>query len=127
LQEGINLRAMGQRDPLTEWQREGFEMFGQMMQGIAQDLVRYVLHVQVQVSEPAKAQAAALAAQEEERKRVAAELADAPKAPVDWGGDEPSTVAGEGDAEAVGEAEPDGAEPVEAEAEAPGEAEAEGK
>ena len=28
LKEGINLRAMGQKDPLTEWQREGFEMFG---------------------------------------------------------------------------------------------------
>ena len=28
LQEGINLRAMGQKDPLTEWQREGYEMFG---------------------------------------------------------------------------------------------------
>jgi preprotein translocase subunit SecA len=28
LQDGINLRAMGQKDPLTEWQREGFEMFG---------------------------------------------------------------------------------------------------
>jgi preprotein translocase subunit SecA len=50
LQEGINLRAMGQRDPLTEWQREGFEMFGQMMKGIAQDLVRYVMHVQVNVA-----------------------------------------------------------------------------
>ena len=47
LQEGINLRAMGQKDPLTEWQREGFEMFGQMMKGIAQDFVRYVMHVQV--------------------------------------------------------------------------------
>jgi preprotein translocase subunit SecA len=47
LQEGINLRAMGQKDPLTEWQREGFEMFGQMMTGIAQDFVRYVMHVQV--------------------------------------------------------------------------------
>jgi preprotein translocase subunit SecA len=53
LQEGINLRAMGQRDPLTEWQREGYEMFGQMMKGIAQDLVRYVMHVQVQVQAPA--------------------------------------------------------------------------
>jgi preprotein translocase subunit SecA len=49
LQEGINLRAMGQKDPLTEWQRDGFEMFGQMMQGVAQDLIRYVMHVQVQV------------------------------------------------------------------------------
>jgi preprotein translocase subunit SecA len=47
LQEGINLRAMGQKDPLTEWQREGFEMFGGMMKGIAQDFVRYVMHVQV--------------------------------------------------------------------------------
>ena len=75
LQEGINLRAMGQRDPLTEWQREGFEMFGQMMQGIAQDLVRYVMHVQVQVSEPAKAQAAAAA----EAAKKAEELAAAPK------------------------------------------------
>ena len=46
LQEGINLRAMGQKDPLTEWQREGFELFGGMMTGIAQDFVRYVMHVQ---------------------------------------------------------------------------------
>jgi preprotein translocase subunit SecA len=47
LKEGINLRAMGQKDPLVEWQREGFEMFGAMMKGIAQDFVRYVMHVKV--------------------------------------------------------------------------------
>jgi preprotein translocase subunit SecA len=47
LQEGINLRAMGQKDPLTEWQREGYEMFGAMMKGVAQDFVKYVMHVQV--------------------------------------------------------------------------------
>jgi preprotein translocase subunit SecA len=47
LQSGINLRAMGQIDPLTEWQREGFSMFGSMMTGIAQDFVKYVMHVQV--------------------------------------------------------------------------------
>jgi preprotein translocase subunit SecA len=41
------LRAMGQKDPLTEWQREGFDMFGGMMTGIAQDFVKYVMHVQV--------------------------------------------------------------------------------
>jgi len=52
LREGINLRAMGQRDPLTEWQREGFEMFEQMMVGVWQDFVRYVMHVQVQVNRP---------------------------------------------------------------------------
>jgi preprotein translocase subunit SecA len=47
LQEGINLRAMGQKDPLTEWQREGFEMFGALMKGIAHDFVTYVMRVQV--------------------------------------------------------------------------------
>lgn len=47
LQEGINLRAVGQKDPLTEWQREGFEMFGSLMKGVAQDFVKYVMHVQV--------------------------------------------------------------------------------
>ncbi len=57
LKEGINLRAMGQKDPLTEWQREGYEMFGAMMKGIAQDFVRYVMHVQV-VQQPAVAAAA---------------------------------------------------------------------
>ncbi len=55
LQEGINLRAMGQKDPLTEWQREGYEMFGQLMKGIADDFVRYVMHVQVVQKEPARA------------------------------------------------------------------------
>jgi len=54
LQEGINLRAMGQKDPLSEWQREGYEMFGAMMKGIAQDFVRYVMHVQVVRNDPAE-------------------------------------------------------------------------
>ena len=47
LREGIHLRAMGQKDPTTEWQREGFEMFGMMMTGIAMDFVKYVMHVQL--------------------------------------------------------------------------------
>jgi preprotein translocase subunit SecA len=51
LQEGINLRAMGQKDPLVEWQREGFEMFGMMMQSVAQDFVKYVMHSQIAVAE----------------------------------------------------------------------------
>jgi preprotein translocase subunit SecA len=57
LREGINLRAMGQKDPLVEWQRDGFDMFGQMMHGIWQDFIRYVMHVQVQVNGPAGAPA----------------------------------------------------------------------
>ena len=47
LREGINLRAMGQRDPLVEWQREGFEMFGQLMATIDDDYVKHVMHAQV--------------------------------------------------------------------------------
>ncbi len=47
LEEGIGLRALGQKDPLVEWQREGFDMFGQMMGSIGQDFVKYVMHVQV--------------------------------------------------------------------------------
>ena len=47
LREGINLRAMGQRDPLAEWQREGYDMFEAMMASIDEDFVRYVTHLQV--------------------------------------------------------------------------------
>jgi len=52
LQEGINLRAMGQKDPLTEWQREGFDMFTLMMEAIADDFVKYVMHLNVVVEQP---------------------------------------------------------------------------
>ena len=47
LREGIHLRAMGQKDPAMEWQREGFEMFSKMMTSISVDFVKYVMHVQV--------------------------------------------------------------------------------
>jgi preprotein translocase subunit SecA len=51
LREGINLRAMGQRDPLAEWQREGFDMFEAMMAMIDEDFVRYVTHLEVVAQE----------------------------------------------------------------------------
>ncbi len=47
LQEGINLRALGQKDPLSEWQREGYDMFGQLMETIGREYVQYVMNVQV--------------------------------------------------------------------------------
>jgi preprotein translocase subunit SecA len=56
LQEGINLRAMGQRDPLAEWQREGFDMFEAMMGQIDDNFVRYVFHLQVVAEEQPQAQ-----------------------------------------------------------------------
>ena len=54
LQEGINLRAMGQKDPLVEWQREGYDMFTQMTEAIADDFVRYVMHLDVVVQPAAQ-------------------------------------------------------------------------
>jgi preprotein translocase subunit SecA len=51
LREGINLRAMGQQDPLVAWQREGFSMFGQLMDAIDDDYLRYVLHVEAVVEQ----------------------------------------------------------------------------
>jgi preprotein translocase subunit SecA len=51
LREGINLRAMGQRDPLSEWQREGFDMFEAMMGEIEDNFVRYVSHLEVVAEE----------------------------------------------------------------------------
>ncbi|MCY4630723.1 MAG: preprotein translocase subunit SecA [bacterium] len=47
LKEGIHLRAAGQKDPLSEWQREGFEMFGDLMQRIRRDFVRMITHIEV--------------------------------------------------------------------------------
>ncbi len=58
LREGINLRAMGQKDPLIEWQRDSYEMFGQLMHSVSQDFVRYVMHVQVAQQQSAPAPAA---------------------------------------------------------------------
>ncbi len=47
LREGIHLRAIGQRDPATEWKREGFELFGQLDELIARDFLRYVMRIRV--------------------------------------------------------------------------------
>ena len=49
LQEGIGLRAMAQRDPLVEYQREGYELFSAMMDGIKEELASLVFNVQVTV------------------------------------------------------------------------------
>ena len=55
LQEGIGLRAMAQRDPLVEYQREGFDMFSAMMDGIKEESVGFLFNLEVQVEEPAVA------------------------------------------------------------------------
>ncbi|MEV6998975.1 preprotein translocase subunit SecA [Streptomyces sp. NPDC093982] len=51
LQEGIGLRAMAQKDPLVEYQREGFDMFTAMMEGIKEESVGYLFNLEVQVEQ----------------------------------------------------------------------------
>jgi preprotein translocase subunit SecA len=51
LQEGIGLRAMAQRDPLVEYQREGYELFTAMMEAIKEESVGFLFNVEVTVEE----------------------------------------------------------------------------
>jgi len=60
LKEGIGLRGYGQKDPLIEYKREGFEMFEAMEARIAKDALEYLMKVQVAVEPERIAQAADL-------------------------------------------------------------------
>ena len=51
LREGVSLRGYGQRDPLIEYQREGYDMFTTMMDGIKEESVASLFNLQVQVQE----------------------------------------------------------------------------
>ncbi len=51
LREGIGLRAYSQRDPLVEYQREGFDMFNAMKEGIREETVGFLFNLEVQVEE----------------------------------------------------------------------------
>ena len=52
LKEGIGLRAMAQRDPLIEYQREGYAMFIEMMAGIREEAVQFLFNVEIKQSLP---------------------------------------------------------------------------
>ncbi|WP_040585145.1 preprotein translocase subunit SecA [Segniliparus rugosus] len=52
LKEGIGLRAMAQRDPLVEYQREGFDMFTGMLDGLKEEVVGFLFNVSVTVEAP---------------------------------------------------------------------------
>ncbi len=58
LREGIGLRAYSQRDPLVEYQREGFDMFAAMMDGIKEEAVGFLFNLQVEVEEEGAGQEA---------------------------------------------------------------------
>jgi len=52
LKEGIGLRAMAQRDPLVEYQREGYGMFQDMMAAIREEAVQLMFNLEVKQSVP---------------------------------------------------------------------------
>ena len=51
LKEGIGLRAMAQRDPLVEYQNEGYLMFQQMMGAIREETTGFMFNLEVQVQQ----------------------------------------------------------------------------
>ncbi|MFZ4755025.1 MAG: preprotein translocase subunit SecA [Miltoncostaeaceae bacterium] len=48
LREGIHLRALGQKDPLSEYRLEGHQMFDEMMENVTREFVRYMYHVEME-------------------------------------------------------------------------------
>jgi preprotein translocase subunit SecA len=50
LKEGIGLRAMAQRDPLVEYQREGYDMFIGMLEGLKEESVGFLFNVTVEAA-----------------------------------------------------------------------------
>ncbi len=71
LREGIYLRAYSQRDPLVEYQREGFDMFAAVMDGIKTESVGFLFNLEVQVEDEDEAA-------EEEFEPMRAELPSMP-------------------------------------------------
>jgi preprotein translocase subunit SecA len=111
LREGIGLRAYSQRDPLVEYQREGFDMFAAMMDGIKEESVGFLFNLEVQVEPeqpepaveeefevgPALAQAAAASTgsngtRTEDHPSISAKGLDRPKQPQNLSYSAPSEV-----------------------------------
>jgi preprotein translocase subunit SecA len=51
LKDGVGLRAYAQRDPLVEYQREGFDMFNQMLDGVKEEAVGFLFNIQIQYAD----------------------------------------------------------------------------
>lgn len=47
LKDGIGLRGMGQRDPLVEYQREGYQMYNSMIEAIKEETIQLLFHVDI--------------------------------------------------------------------------------
>ncbi|WP_031465526.1 preprotein translocase subunit SecA [Sciscionella sediminilitoris] len=85
LKEGIGLRAMAQRDPLIEYQREGYDMFNGMLEGLKEESVGFLFNLQVEAAEGEEGQAA-----QQQGAAPAAEESQVPPALRGKGLDEPA-------------------------------------
>lgn len=81
LQEGIGLRAMAQKDPLVEYQREGFDMFNAMQEGIKEESVGYLFNLEVQVEQQVEEVLVADAGPSLAKPEIRAKGLDAPQRP----------------------------------------------
>jgi preprotein translocase subunit SecA len=72
LQEGIHLRAYAQKDPITEYRREAFEMFEELTASIREDFVKYIYRVELVRPEAQAAPATRVQRVQENREEVAA-------------------------------------------------------
>ncbi len=95
LREGIGLRAMAARDPLVEYQREGFELFKVMMEAIREESVGFIFNVEVQVEEGYESEGVELDASEGDHPHIVAKGLAAPDRPKNLQYTAP-TIDGEG-------------------------------
>ncbi|MEP6761575.1 MAG: SEC-C metal-binding domain-containing protein, partial [Sporichthyaceae bacterium] len=93
--------AMAQRDPLVEYQREGFDMFANMMDAIKEESVGFVFNLEVQVDDDAEGSAPGAEASGERHPDVVAKGLDAPRRPARLQYSAPSIDGDTGDAGGV--------------------------
>ncbi len=70
LREGIHLRGIGQKNPVSEWQREGFDMFSAMLESTHRDFVKYAMHAEVVVRDQKPADASVVSYSSSENETV---------------------------------------------------------
>jgi preprotein translocase subunit SecA len=73
LRAGIHLRAMANRDPVVEYQREGYDMFMAMLDGIKEESVGFLFNLEVKTKEEQEAEARAKQAEAEAKALAAAQ------------------------------------------------------
>jgi preprotein translocase subunit SecA len=82
LREGIGLRAMAQRDPLVEYQREGGDMFNAMMEAFMEEVVGYLYNLEVKVERTPEVTPASVAELNAPTGEEPTVVRPAPKAPA---------------------------------------------